>query len=165
MKDAVKLTGLCTAKKESMHHFEDTFFLNPPLSDLEILKFQDVLMTPSIHHIVTKNIQTGRSLMNRFLLALRYFHNVGCLTLDESQELLSHVFNLSKIQKTNISFIDSIELFCIENPHLNFVWIELTQALQKQISKKEIRKIAEIFSSDAQTPVIIMSYQEEILRS
>lgn len=161
MKDVERSTVLKELKKDAIRHSRDTFFFNPPLSDFEILKFQNLILTPSVHYITTKNVKTGRSLINKFLLTFKHYHNVGCLSMDKTQNLLDHVYDLSTVQKTNIPLIDSIELFCIENPYLNFVWIELTHALQNKISEGEMRKICELFSSDAQTPVVLLSYEEE----
>jgi len=162
MKDVERSTALHELKKDNIEHSGNRFFFNPPLSDFEILEFQNLILTPSVHYITTKNVITGRSLINRFLLAFKHYHNVGCLSMDKTQKLLEHVFDLSKIKKKNTSLIDSIELFCIENPYLNFVWIELTKTLKDTISDAEMRKITELFSSDAQTPVVMLSYEEEL---
>lgn len=163
MKEVERLNVLRELKRSDAKHSGNAFFFNPPLSDFEIIKFQNLILTPSVHYITTKNVITGRSLINRFLLAFKHYHNVGCLSLDKEQKLLNHVFDLSSVKKRNISLTDSIELFCIENPYLNFVWIELTKRLREKISEGEMRKICDLFSSNAQTPVVILNYEEELI--
>lgn len=161
MKDVGKPITFSNLKHETGEHFLGAKFFNLPLSDFDIIQFQNMLMTPSIHYITTQNATTGRSLMNLFLSAFKHYHNIGCLTIHQNQTLLDHVFDFSKLQHGQNSLIDSIELFCIENPCLDFVWIEMTQALQNQISNNQLRKICELFSSDEQTPVVVMSYKED----
>lgn len=162
MKDVERLTSLDDLKNNAVEHSRDMNFFNPPLSDFEIIKFQNLLMAPSVHYITTKNVTTGRYLMNLFLSAFKKYHNVGCLAMTHNQQLFDYVFDLSKLQRPDISFLDAIELFCIENPYLNFVWIEVSQKLREQFSETQIQKICELFSSDLQTPVIVMEYEQEL---
>ena len=161
MKNVERPIASNESKKNTTAHPRATFFFNPPLSDSEIIELQNLFMTPSIHYITTKNVSTGRYLMNLFLSVFRHYHNVGCLTTEQNQNLSERVFDLSHLQNSDTSLIDSIELFSIENPYLNFIWIELTQVLQRQISVGEVHKICEIFSSDEQTPVLVIRYEED----
>ncbi len=161
MKDAGKSILLNNLKHDTVEHSLRANFFKLPLSDFDIIAFQNLLMTPSVHYITTQNASAGRSLMNLFLSAFKHYHNIGCLTINQSQKLFDNIFDFSKLQQGETSLIDSIELFCIENPCLDFVWIEKTQALQNQISNNQLRKICELFSSDGQTPVVVMSYQED----
>jgi len=161
MKNVDGLTMLNKSKKEDLLNREAAVFLTLPLSDFDIIKFQNLFITPSIHYITTKNVSMGRSLINFFLSAFKHYHNIGCLTISQNATLRDHVFDFSKLQEGNMPLIDSIELFCIEHPYLNFVWIELTESLQNKISQNQIRNISNFFSSNHETPVVVLKYHDE----
>lgn len=161
MKDVERLTSLDSPKKVVSGHSRVGSFFNPPLSDFEIIEFQNLVMTPAVHYITTKNVSTGRLLINLFLSQLKHYHNVGCLTVEQNHTLSERVFDFYNFSHTQNSLTDSIELFCIENPYLNFIWIELTQLLQSQISASQVKKICELFAADEQTPVMVIRYEDE----
>ena len=56
--------------------------------------------------------------------------------------------------------MELIESLYVEFPAIDFVLIELTKELQKKFSQSEIKKICELFSSNNQTPIIVVDYEE-----
>lgn len=158
MKELFKDKGLLGGEKNFVAHSGEPDFFSLPLSDFDIIKFQNLLVTPSVHFIQTKNISSGRSLMNTFLLPLKHYYNIACLTMIDNETLFHTVFDIVQMRPMARSLPDAIELFCIENPYIDFVWIESTIALQKEFPKSQMTNIYKLLSCNAQTPVLVIEY-------
>lgn len=150
--------------KRSLKPQEAKFFCSP-LNDSEIIEIQNLFMTPKIHQLSTKNIITGRELLEKFAYSLNY-QKVGLIsTVDFAwkQEAVN-IYKLAqeeyrqidKLYQSSVSTV--IEKLCTEISFIDFVWIEITQKLCAQISKNEIQEIAQNLNSQGQVPVIMVSY-------
>lgn len=137
------------------------FFFNPPLSDFDIIELQNLLMTPAVHHVKTQNIETGRFLMKTFLDSLKHYHHVGCFTFTQKNSLSKNVFNFLHLnRKQNVG--EFVENFFIENPQVDFAWVESTSEFKNRISKQELHNLCEVLTAHGQTPVVVMNYSETI---
>ena len=123
MKDFLQLITLTNCKTDSWKNPWVTKFFNSPLSDFDIINFQNLLMTPSIHFITTKNIHSGRYLIKLFLSKLKYYHNVACFTVVKNEELPSFIFDFFKTTQNNITVMELIESLYVEFPAIDFVLI------------------------------------------
>lgn len=158
MKDVDRLNRSNNLENSIAAHSRMAKFFNVPLSDANIISLQNLLMTPSVHYIKTENVATGRFLMNTFLDALNHYHNIGCLTVVDNYNLKSNILDFATLKTEQHQLIDTIENFCIENPYIDFVWVELTETLLNQISPNQLNRFCELFGSTGQTPVIMMSF-------
>ena len=148
------LASLCGRK--NFYHF------NFPLSDCKIIQLQTIFMTPAIHRIYTHDIVSGRNLINTFLTSLRYYKNIGCLTILPIS-LDSNTLNMFPIIKSeqNLGF----DTFFVEFPYFDFVWIELSRTLLAQLTSSEINRICEFFTSYQSIPVVVLQYQDSRLQA
>ena len=76
----------------------------------------------------------------------------------DNETLFHTVFDIVQMRPMARSLPDAIELFCIENPYIDFVWIESTIALQKEFPKSQMTNIYKLLSCNAQTPVLVIEY-------
>ena len=151
---------LVDLKKVILRDEERVKNFNLPLSDFQIIELQTILMTPTIHEITTKNIMSGRALMNTFLKSLRYYHNIGCLTTMPISLDDDTVNMYQLIQKYTKSFeIDrAIEDFFVEHSYFDFVWIEMAKGLLDQFGIQDINRMCEILTFHQSIPVIMIRY-------
>lgn len=159
MKSIQKPNVLGSAKKRRLSENHKAKFFIPPLNDSQIIEIQDLFMTPSIHQLTTKNISTGRELLENFVYSLKHYQKIALLsTVDFVWK--KETVNLYKlVQKSNhISIAMSLEKLCTEITFIDFVWIELTQKLCAQLSENQLQNICQNLSSQNQVPVILMSY-------
>lgn len=162
MKEVERPLGLSELKNSNWFSSQEAKFFELPLSDTNIILLQNLLMTPAIHYIKTKNVPIGRLLIHTFLNALNHYRNVGCLTTIDRQSLPSHVLDFLTIKKEKEgSFIESIERYNIEHSSIDFVWIELTDRLKAEFTKKELQGFCDLVLANSQTPIVIISYENE----
>lgn len=160
MKNLLRSNALSNLKTIDSRNSCDTNFFNLPMSDFDIIKLQNVLLTFSTSFIKTKDIDSGRTLMRVFLSNLRYYKNIVCFTVVKNEELPDFIFDFFKIKSKSFGIFDFAEMFYIENPSIDFFFIELTEELQKKFSQNEIKKICELFSSENQIPIIVIKYTD-----
>ncbi|MFA5999034.1 MAG: hypothetical protein WC747_03395 [Candidatus Babeliales bacterium] len=134
---------------------------NWPLSDLEIIKIQNIFMTPGLHHISTKNSMSGRVLISTILKSLQYYNFIGCLTT--SQILLDHdIANMYELYlECNQMFENNCELedLFIDYFHFDFVYIELSEDLLTNFSIKKLQNLCEALTARQSIPVVMVSYE------
>lgn len=130
--------------------------ISTPLSENDLIFLQNAFTTPGLHAIRVKDIQTGRSLIKQLLDALRWYHDVGYLALND---------NLPCLYATNImnhfSYpINSTELsrFFIEDFFYDFLWIEINQELLNQVWLPLFEQRIAHLHNDQIIPVIVVSY-------
>ena len=88
-------------------------------------------------------------------------HYVGCFTFTQRSSLGKNIFNFLNLHhKQNIA--EFVENFFIENPQVDFAWIESTSEFKNESSKQELYNLCEILTAHGQTPVVVMDYSENI---
>lgn len=137
-------------------------FLSWPLLDFQIIEFQKKLMQPTIHHLITKNRLSGRLLIETFLPSLKYYHQVGCLTIEEvpNSQTLDVLSTLLELEKY-YGMSQAIEMFFLEQSELDFVWIELSDDLMSSISMDHINQFCNLLTGRRSIPILVLSYQNE----
>ncbi len=162
MKEVGRPAGSSELKNSNWFSSREAKFFELPLSDTNIILLQNLLMTPAIHYIKTENLPIGRLLIHTLLNALNHYRNIGCLTTIDRYNLPSHVLDFMAIKKEKEdSFIESIERYNIEHASVDFVWIELTDRLKAELTKKELQIFCELMLANSQTPIVIVSYENE----
>lgn len=137
-------------------------FLSWPLLDFQIIEFQKKLMQPTIHHLITKNKQSGRLLIETFLPTLKYYNKVGCITTEETNNeqplnVLSTILELEK----HYGMTQAIEMVFIDLGYLDFVWIELSDDVLSVISIDHINQFCNLFAGHGSMPILVLNYQNE----
>lgn len=150
-------------KKFIVDDAQNIKFFGNPLSDWQIIELHSMFMTPAIHHVVTTDRKSGRSLMNTFLPSLQYYQNIGCLTTQQQNYAYDVVEILpilqAMIQKFGLT--QAIDLFFIDYVDLEFVWIEITQDLLQVIQPIHLKQMCSLLSQHESIPVVIVSYENE----
>lgn len=163
MKIDLRPTTLRGAKKKLSSNAQEALLFNPPLRDSEIIKIQSLFMTPSIQCLKTKNISTGRALINTFLYSLNHYQQIGCLSTSEIQSRSNtlNIYQMATENNQGHSLATTIENLCTEISFIDFAWIELTKKLQQQISNSQLQNICENLSAHEQIPVMVICYEDE----
>ena len=129
MKEFSEPMSLISDKKFTAGDARKPKFFDFPLKDLNIIELQNLFMTPKTHYLKSKDIVTGRNLIYTVLKSLNHYHHVGCVTATKSECLDQNILNLSQIRVTKKSFIETVEIFLVENPNIDFAWVEITAEL------------------------------------
>ncbi|MCX5924466.1 MAG: hypothetical protein NTZ68_03520 [Candidatus Dependentiae bacterium] len=134
---------------------------NWPLSDLEIIKLQNIFMTPGLHHISTENILSGRVLTDNILKSLQYYNFIGCLTTSQILSDLDIANMYELYLDCNEMFEDtcSLEDLFIDCFHFDFVYIELSEDLLSKISLKKLQSLCEALTARQSIAVVMISYE------
>ncbi len=136
---------------------ESSKSIHTPFSENDLIFLQNAFTTPGVHAIRVKDIQTGRILIKQLLDALRWYHDVGYLALNDVIPCL-HATNIMN----HFSYpINSIELsrFFTEDFFYDFLWIETTQELLNQVWLPLFEQRIAHLHIDHIIPVIIVSYE------
>lgn len=150
-------------KKCNIGDVQNIKFFSSPLIDSQIIELHSMLMTPTIHHVITKNHASGRALMDTFLPSLQYYNRIGCLTTQtqtHAYEVLPMLPILEKMIQ-NFGLAQAIELFFINYSDLEFVWIEFSKDLLSIISLAHIKQMCALLSRNESIPVVILQYENE----
>lgn len=155
--------SLADLKKCNIRDAQKVKFFSSPLIDSQIIELHSMLMTPTVHHVITKNQATGRALMDTFLPSLQYYNRIGCLTTETQKHSYDVLPILPILQKMIESFglAQAIELFFITYSDLEFVWIEFSQDLLKVMSHSHIEQMCSLLSQHESIPVVILQYENE----
>lgn len=136
------------------------FFFNFPLSDIDIIFLHNLLMTPSIHCIKTKNIQSGRELMHLMLDSLDHYQRIGCVSKTRQNELRGYNLNLYKFKKEGRDLTSILEQLLVQNLQIDFVWIEMTLELKAEMTDNYFQRLVEVLNQNQQIPVVVVEYEQ-----
>ncbi|MBP9765488.1 hypothetical protein KBD08_04090 [Candidatus Babeliales bacterium] len=151
--DEVKNFNLCDVSKYKN--------FNLPLSEKQIIELQKMLMTPQQHNIYTHDVASGRALLNTMLQSLSYYNNIGYVTTKNILHQQYMIDILSILQKDTQSYDlwHAIDLFFINNPNVDFIWVELTKELLNIMGTNSLTYFCQLLTSHQAIPVIILQYE------
>ena len=134
-----------------------------PFCEHDVLQLQEIFVTCGVHIITTKNIIDGRKVMQTILHSLNYFHNIGCISQEKGLpsfvcDIINHI-EFEKSKENNL--LTDLETFLTIHPCFDFIWIELSPALQQKYSQQQITKLFEMYHVQERMPVVIVMYDEE----
>jgi hypothetical protein len=133
-----------------------------PFCEHDALRLQEIFVTCGVHTITTKNSSDGRKIIQTILHSLNYFHNIGCLT--QLQGLPSFVCDIAKhvaLEQTQNNLLLDLETFLTVHPCFDFIWIELSQAMQKKYPIEALTKNFEMYHVQERMPVVFVLYDQE----
>lgn len=133
---------------------------NMPLTHSDVIYLHSIFMKPDKHFVHTRDVSTGRVVVQKILGSLNYYHNVGCLT---RQGLASRatldIFSIIQKYAQVYGLRQAINQFFIEYIQLDFIWIELTDELVVQMGQSNIDYFISIMTEHHAMPVIIFNYE------
>ena len=134
-----------------------------PFSEEDVLELQEIFVTLGVHIIKVKNVIEGRQILKIILNSLNYYNNIGCITQEKDIpvsvcDILNHIV-LEKIEKGDL--LTNLEDFLAVHPCFDFIWIELTKNIKKELSYKAIKNIFDMYHVEERMPVLILTYDEE----
>lgn len=113
------------------------YLFSAKLSEEHIIAYHSLMLMPGIHSIVVKNMQIGRAIMLSLVKSLGYYHNVGCLSLEETPQehsIKDVYYNLIAGDYLNAHSGKSIQDFLFEDfTTCDFLWIEKTTELENAL--------------------------------
>lgn len=123
--------------------------------DEQIIEINNLFLTAGFHTILVNDFSTGRALISTFLASLNYYHQVGCLTIDNQP--LMDADNLYRMLKDNYQNNNDLDQFFMESFYYDFIWIEENESLD-HISTLFKTKMKE-FGIDQNIPIISLLYK------
>lgn len=134
---------------------------NRPFSESEILDLQEMFLTTGFHIMVVKNLLIGRSIIQKLLTSLNYYHEIGYLSVS-SCELEEHCTNLYS------SLIDfgcfdefsqyNFDAYFIDQFYIDFLVIECTQSLLALPWYQYFEASLKRHKIDRKIPIILVTY-------
>ncbi len=119
------------------------------ISEQQILALQDLFLTNGVHYIGVSSIKEGRTIIYKFLEALRCYQSVACFTID-GITLKKSILDLHKQLLTK-----NIDRFLVEEFNSDFLWIEQENFFMQNCLRLEEKIFA--LGLDQHMPIIILS--------
>lgn len=139
----------------------DAVITGKTIVDEQIIHINNLLLTPGWHTFLVDSVQSGRTLLDTFLMNLHYYRDIGCLTL-EQVPLSPEVENIHQ-QLITGHYLETfsnkdLEHYFIESFDFDFVWIEeSTELIKNPWFSLFKQKITEL-KIDEQIPLISLCY-------
>ena len=141
----------------------DKLFSSPNLfiSEQMIIELQDIFLTPGIHIIDVESLQEGRSLIQKFLNALRCYQTIGCLTQHESSlphtvfDIHNYLLMYGFLEGKNSN---ELEQFFTQDFNFDFIWIEKKADGNTEWADYFEQRIVR-YEIDQSIPVILILYR------
>jgi hypothetical protein len=136
------------------------------LSEHDIIVMHTKFVTNGFHTIAVPSLEQGRMLLQNFFNSLNYYHERGCVTLEQSlfDPTIAHIYHelfyggYLEPSQGDADDADMDEFF-IERFYFDFVWIEGQPQLLTSdwfdCFKKKIKK----FSLEKNIPIILFIYE------
>jgi hypothetical protein len=133
---------------------------NLPLSESEIIELHNILMTPMQQMIQTKNVLSGRALLETMLTSLSYYQHVGYLTAKPTTQKnnIIDIYTIIHKDAQVYGLWHAIEQFFINYHNIDFIWIELTNDLLLQMGFNHIMQLCKLLTQYQAIPVLILQY-------
>lgn len=130
------------------------------LSDQQILAFQDLFLTPGIHHIDVESLADGRIFIHTFLGSFAANKHVACLTTC-GEFLAPTIIRLydDLALAGSLSLSSSLESFLLEEFYYDFVWVECTPELLATPWFWHFEQKLSDFNLDETLPILVVSYR------
>lgn len=135
-----------------------TFIL--PLAESEIIELHTILMTPAQRTIHTRDVVSGRILIETMLESLGYYQQVGCLTtsMKFQQNNVLDIYPIIQKDAQVHGLWHAIEEFFVNYNNIDFIWIEMTDVLLAQMGAKYIAHMCKILTEHKTMPVVVLQY-------
>lgn len=138
-------------------HYIETFYIQTPCSQQELIDLHTLCVTPGIHIIMVDSIEKGRLLIESLLLSLACYNNIARITVSKSVNLNLDIYDCAQ----DLNNQRCIESFCAEHYFFDFIWIELTQLLAATVWYKKMEEYLYKTSINSDLPVIIIKYSKQ----
>lgn len=149
--------------KMAHHHVTpiDLYLHGTLVSDEQIIHLNNLLLTPGTHTIIVQDIETGRTMLDTFLLSLNYYHRVAFLSLSPHQcpphtDLYTTLLEKGYLDATGKLHKDMEDFFIEEN--FDFIWIEEQHALEQNTWYPIVHRTLQSLNIDREAPIIILRY-------
>ena len=136
------------------------------LTERDILELQDLFLTNGMHRVVSYDLFTGRTLVDIFLQAMApHYHEKACMTA-HSCTLDPSVLDLYTMLQLFVGGAqedptEHLEEFFTEQLYADFMWIEETASLRKQLWYPVFLETLTTLQLDHHIPIIIFSYEAD----
>lgn len=127
-----------------------------PCTELDVLYLSMIFTTKGVHHIRASDELSSRLLIQNVLSSLQWYHQIAFIsTADDQLDFADNI--IARLPKQ----IDelAIETFFLEEFYYDFIWIELTQDLQKEQWLALFQEKLQSFQIDQIIPIVIIEYQ------
>lgn len=132
---------------------------NIPLTNFDFIKLHSMFMQLTSSRFETSDVIKGRIIIHKILNSLKYYHYVGCLSLVRPIPSESiDIFQIIQKHAQVYGLQHAINQFFIEYTQLDFVWIELTEGLIRQLGQSNIDYFIKIMTQHEAMPLIIIQY-------
>lgn len=161
------MTHTNTRKKmlfESVAHH--SYFIPPALTSCltedDIITIYGHFITNGFYTITMQSLSASRHLLRSFLRATNYYHDVGCITLeDDSLDITDSITNIY-YELLYGGYIDSscehnLEQFLSEQFYFDFIWIEATSQLRENSWFDTFQRKLMHLNIDQHIPIIVFS--------
>jgi len=141
----------------------DHNYFDLPLLENDILTLQQVFVTQGVQYIKTKNVESGRKIINMILASLKYYKKIGCVTQNNLLPLTAcNILDEIEFEKNRTgNLLFDLENFFTVNPSFDFIWMELSKKLSDEYSCVSIKNIFDMYHVEERLPVLIVTYTEE----
>ena len=162
MANVLTTSMLDTHHKNAYNEDSEIKYFGTDFTEQNILELQQMFVTFGMHYIKTKNIQSGRKIIETILGSLKHFQNVGAITHAPGlQDSICDILVYIKMQgfySDDISI--DLENFFTIHACFDFIWIEFTSLLQTK-DLDQIKNIFEMYHAQDQMPVIFVMYDDD----
>lgn len=129
-------------------------FFQAPYSEIDILELQDMFLAEGVHRIKTPSLTQGRTLITSFLKSLHCYFNPVCFTKNR--------FNLTEAVNIFNEFRNkNAEIFFYENPHIDFMWIEIYEESQEVRTFEDFMRTCGLLQLEKNMPIVVLYYKGE----
>ncbi len=160
MANVLTTSMLDTHNNDSCNKDKDIKYFDPHFSEKDVLELQQMFVTFGVHYIKTKDIQSGREIIQTILGSLKHFQNIGAITyVSGLQNSICDILVYIKTQgfcSDDISI--DLENFFTIHACFDFIWVEFTNELEKK-DLASIKNIFEMYHAQDQMPVIFIMYE------
>jgi len=131
-----------------------------PLAQFEIIELHNILMTPAQRTIHTRDIVSGRILIETMLSSLSYYQRVGCLTTSMrfEQDNILDIYPIIQKDAQVHGLWHAIEEFFVNYNNIDFIWIEMTDELLTFMGAQYLAHMCRILTQHQTMPVVVLQY-------
>ena len=146
-------------------HANCSYFLhssiNYPLTEDGIITMHQHFLTNGFYRLTVPSWQDGRNLLENFFRSTHYYHDIGCITLEQTlfDHSVSHIYH----ELLYAGYLDplcehDLEQFFLEQFYFDFIWIETSQPLLESSWFNSFQEKLIHFKIDKHIPIIEFSY-------
>jgi len=138
----------------------DATRISAPLSDKDILIFEEKLLNSGFQFLRVPTMQLGRNWISTFLDTLLLYHEVGCLSADAIEDD-KNIIDMYE-QLTDCGYLSTLnnarlEDFFMNHFYYDFIWIELDEIMVAKAWFNTFIEGLELHGISHRIPVLIVS--------